>query len=581
MLAALAVVGCSGPSQLELITAELPEDVAWIGVAATRADGTWLGASGLGQRRDGAVVVVVPETARAPEVLEVVAFTAAQLSAVAPEPSAELLWSAALAPASADDRRLPPPRFTARFDAEGAPLAPGAELALTASWLPRCPEVLERDEVPLVDASCTHESCASTVTQEGCALELKLCNDLSLSVALGARGEILPANNAQLGACEEIPARAPASRTIRCSGGAERACTIDLHRSVTPPPLAVEPLHLESVTPLERTGIYRGDEGYLHGLAVLDREIVVASSGETSTFWAECRQELDWRFHWIDAERWAVTRTSTAPPCTSALISSGSGFVVAHGGTERWISRFDGRGRLQASRRLSDPSLEARHTTAALYADQERLLVLQSFEGDPTVRSFVLTLDPVTLELRRISAPIIGPALVLAEGGPDAVVVATTIADALVRLRVQDLSTLPAPSPRGACSAGVGLSPGAFLWHAPSERLAFGAFDGASSALYFLPLDGDELCTHARFTAFKAQAVALLRWPSDPSRWLVAVSSPDGSRTAITFADPDGERIWPGAIDTGIGPLRHGAPDRTGALVATLPWSGTVLRISD
>jgi hypothetical protein len=583
---ALFVSACSGPSVIDLVEPGLPEGAAWIGAVGVDEGGAIATSSGLARISEGEASRLFMPSGDLVSI-EIYSYSETQISSVAATNDPSALWSGRLEEAGPMGRPLPSPLFSERYTKDGTPMGAPPMRALTASWVVSCPRVFDPSMMPLVDASCSPNACLGTASQEACRIEIDTasCRLGELSGTVGSSGAV-SLDPAAFSNCTAIAARPPALLSLACESSAGELCSIDLYSPgaaevITATTVKVEP-DARPFPEIDRPVLYVGVQGYLQGLAVLERELVVATSGDRVTVWPFCDPAIARRFRFLDLESLEVVRTATAPPCLTALAKDpgGDGFIATYGGDQHRIGRFDPQGNLRRFVQVDDPRITGRHLASTMYVTQDpaRIVVVYSWEGPGAeVLTYLVALDPATLAVMRTSSELRGVVMVIGSAGPNRAIFSDTTKDDVHLLDLRDLTVVQDRPLRSECNDNSGIGPISMWYHPATDRVLVAATDNASPTMFFLSPDATTRCDRANFFETLAEGTAIAPWPADPSRMLLAVMAPRDSSASLALVEVAGRRVLPGSTPVGIGPAAHFAA-RGERLYFTLPWTASVGR---
>jgi len=577
LLAGAALAACTGPS----LTFELPAEV--------RA------------RHDFAAAIALDDSG-APRALSGVAEVEARLELELPA-DAELgaldvvLWDAAQLPGLVDADRSLAQRTPLRVaeTCEATLAAPAEVLRLSGTGAPiadRLPLVsaMVRGDACLpgwtrnlaVEARCLRQDCAGALSERGCEAELDL-SDCGLG-----RFRL----RAQDGApCAERLGEVCTSARPLASGGVELSCPgrpdceLRFHAQrpttwarVARVAVSEQPARTASDLSAVRLRSYHRYTGYLGPVVALGDEVGVVSRRGAFLDRPECDLDAAADLVWYSPEL-ARVRTTTVPGCTSALQALPDGRAALIAWTETssvYVGLLDPARGVVRRQRVPIPDLRAAAVSAVTLAPDGRRVVLAVTSVDlPSAgpRGHLLVVEPATLAVTRFVLPdnaVFGLAI------EDDEVAFVGDTEDLVGWIDPDTgrvsSTEPVPS-----TASVTL--GDLAYDAATERL-FLALPSEDTVLY--TFRRRKLAARLRVPDGPWRPTTLLRLGPGAGALLVGstLGARDGTYTAglsrIAAAD-DG--VLPGVIPLGWGVVGQHTRTPDGALWATLPWSGELLRI--
>ncbi|MFO0726962.1 MAG: hypothetical protein U1E65_24495 [Myxococcota bacterium] len=372
------LTACTAAPEVRLL-ADLPEEVAWVSALDLDQTGRILEATGILRRSPATYGAFAARGDR----LLIVGWTEAQLSELAPLPTEPELANARLSLADLADPVLPTPRWAgeAPWGPDPRTLSATTAPGLSASWLPRCPQLSERR----ADAELTCLHCSLRLSQTRCSLTIETaCPIGRASASLDGQGRIVFDSGQTLERC-----------TPSVSGGYDcettiGPCGLELYAGTAPPAMQAERLEvLADRGPLafvDNQGRQTDSpqiRGYLGSMTPLGSGVVVSAFAQPTGWYCALdglATDKSSSLVFVDgAGSLAVGRTATAPPCLSQLLPdpAGPGFLGIFGVNAQELGRFDGAGRLTSSvALLAPPGEPALVINAALSRDGSRLGVL-------------------------------------------------------------------------------------------------------------------------------------------------------------------------------------------------------------
>ena len=579
-VACLSSVGCSSRRVLVAVDPELEDGALWRGLLLEDADGTLVASTGLA-REDGGAAVVFELGADdvAPQVVFAVGYTDDQLAALDP-PAADGLLAQPLARADAAAPLLPAPAFSARgaLDGDVVTLKPdAAPPALTAPWLPRCPELDAARSA--VDVACGSLYCAARFVQAGCEVQVNtgLCGLGTIDGLIDGRGKLTFGAGAGLGACTRTEPVSGAHRSLVCTGGGEGACRIDLHWAPAAARFDIGTAVAVDAEPITHEKIMRPAVGYLGGLAALEETVAVATHAGRVDGW-QCTSTSSGAVVLIQQSSLAVVATVPAPPCLTHIARdpSGDGFIGVFGGVSPSLGRFDAGAHLIEAVPVVDAALTAGHFAVGITTTAAPPSIAVAFTrlAEP-VDARVVLFDVQTLAVAAVSVATLRKLRGISAGAPGELV---SIDEHMDRVLVFDARTaeLDAALPLGRLRDGigprlgrVGFADGHVLVSTVDDNASMHTVDVAAS-------------THAYATFFEwpAEPFAFAAWPAVPGLQLVGVTEPrDARRASVALFHPDPPHFLAGAAHVGHGVVGDMVTDAGGRAWLTLPWSGHVVRV--
>lgn len=380
-LLAVALLGCTAPPR-QIALVDLPEEVVWLAAIALDEDGQLAEGSGILSRQAEATLAAFSSLEGT---LVVLGWSEQDLAKAAPLPAEGALAAARL--------RLSPPGApalpAATWSGRGA-LSPGglvrlspdagAPPALTADWLPDC--ILLEDRRAAVELRCLH--CSAQLRQTGCDVDVETaCPIGRVSASFDGRGDLNFGEGQSLQRCSLRPGTSTSGGDSYECQTTSGVCDLDLYEGQVAPMLRSTSLSLLGARPFAENVGRATDSpsirGYLASMALTAGGLVVAGQPTARTWFCAADTTVPDKsgsFHFI-TEGPQLTRTTTAPPCVTALLPdpAGPGFLAVFGLGPQRLGRFDAEGRLVAD--VEIPSAQTRWVlSAALSSDHSRVLLL-------------------------------------------------------------------------------------------------------------------------------------------------------------------------------------------------------------
>lgn len=415
--AALSVAAC-GDKNARLV-ASYPDDAAYV-AAVWLADGRPIAASGM-LRAEEATNVSLEADVDGADQTALLAWTLADLERVE-LPADGVLAATLLAGASDTDPLLPPPSWSGlAAGADGvlvAEMAPSA-VALTASWLPRCPTVLVPGERHTFDMRCSDMPCGE-VSQDGCRLTIDttVCGFGRFEVELDGRGEPTPLTD-DAASCFRADVDPPARYALDC-----QRCRFDFYSLPADAETFAEVDYFELRPAPANPKLRVTSLGVAPGLVVLP-EVVVASSFDDGDDRDTCRSGSNVsRLHWFDVQTATSMGTSTVAGCITALAPDPTGDgVIALDATS--VVRVDAAGRELERVVFDELPGTSTHTLAAIEIvdDPLRIAVITQAEEFVPGRLTWLAFEPLrrlgTYEMQSRGATLLyrDPVLLVGQNG--------------------------------------------------------------------------------------------------------------------------------------------------------------------
>jgi hypothetical protein len=585
-LAAFAslVAACAGPRDLPFL-GDVPDDTEFVAALALDKDGQVLSSTGLIRRTSDGQARLFLAPPSTPDMFELIAYPEPSLAPILDGVSDQRLWSSALSPAREDQRPLPRPSFARLYSPSGEAIGEAPVRALTASWMPPCPEVVSSTAAPFADLDCAFLPCTPVVRQQGCSISIDsvACGLSDLGGTIDVKGRVSFDQPEAFESCVQVELRKGSILSADCTKPAEGGCRLDVRRRGIAPAVRWKSQRLEGLPYFQDIGFSRVPVGYTSGLVMLDGKLVVGLNGGVYGN-RYCPPERRSRFAFVDPETLAVTATVAAPECTVQIAKdpTGPGFLAAHGGPVRLISRFDAQGNLQMTRAIDAPPLDADHWIFGIYtsADPPRILTAFNAEvrpGRDTATGYMADVDPETLELRALTGNIAGRVEVYGTAGPGKVAATEELADSL-RVYEPGLDRYELLSLWGLCSRARRISPYALVRQDSTGFVVLPAAGTDVQALFALDLDPmPPRCAAVSSWEVAADATAAIEWPEDRSLVLVGLVE-NRMRAFAALADTRARRFLPGAVEIGRGQVSDPVSDGRRVFLL-LPWSAEIVRV--
>lgn len=324
--------------------------------------------------------------------------------------------------------------------------------------------------------------------------------------------------------------------------------------------------------------------GYLSSLALLPSGVVVAGQDSARTWFCAADTSVPDKagsfFFVSEGPSPSLSRTATAPPCVTALLSdpAGPGFLAVFGLGPQRLGRFDAEARLVADVEIPDVAPEARWVlSAALSGDLSRVLLLLA-ESDGVSRpnagaGLAVQFDARTLAV--VSPPV---------GTVDH-------SEALVAVGPQDFlvfegddaggcwSTPPAPTPRSRAGCPAAALQKATSGSCAGRRSRDNASSSPPAALLLLVVERDRpACGAAVPFEHELEPYAVATWPGHAGRALFGGQGRNQD-AYVGIIDVEGARVLRGATPVGRGQVTELVVAPGGAIWALLPGSAAVVRL--
>ena len=574
----------------EIVVVTPQTGVQWHAVLVEDEDGKLLSSTGLARMTDeGALRLRLSDPAPGAHRVRFVGFTDAQLAAAA-APEASVLGTTPLRHATATDALLPSPAFTAvgTVDGDLAVLeATTASIALTARWLPPCPQLIDRDDEGVVDIGCGPIFCDAIFTQRGCRVAINMgnCGLGELVASLDGRGAATYEPLDLLGRCEHRTVPGVQKLRAECNGGLAGACRIDAYARPLPERFDVDALELFDVPSRDGGNYDLPLHGYIGDVVVLPDHVAVATFAGK---WRDRRKRgqphrpapAPGTVVFVHPEELRIVGTATSPPLMRHIVRdpAGDGFLGLYG-DEPALGRFDAAGKLLEAVAI-DPALDVSLAwpVGMLIAGTPPRLVV-GFRGDTSTAtpsaSQVLTFDVETLAQRTSTGPL-EEVTAIGVGAPDWFAALNDTKDLFLIYDVHtgahrdSIHFLAQP---GNVDFGRSLIAG--------DEMIVSAVDNDNGMFRFL-LPGGSRFEHTVFFEWDGDPFTFLRWPADPRLLLVSVAGHDERPRplVITLFDPDVPRFVAGATSIGTGVVGSMASDAQGRVWLSKPWAATIVRVS-
>lgn len=433
-----------------------------------------------------------------------------------------------------------------------------------------------------VEARCLFQDCAGAIAERGCQAELDL-SDCGLGRFLVRAHDGAPCAERLGEVCTSARSLASGGVELSCPGRPD--CELRLHAErpttwarVARAAVIERPARTPGDLSAVRLRSYHRYTGYLGPVVALGDEVGVVSRRGAFVDRPECDLDTAADLVWYSPQL-ARVRTTTVPGCTSALQALSDGRTALISWTETssvYVGLLDPVRGVIRRQRVPIPDLRAAAVSAVTLAPDGRRVVLAVTSVDlPSAgpRGHLLVVEPATLAVARFVLPdnaVFGLAI------EDDVVAFVGDTEDLVGWIDPDTgrvsSTEPVPS-----TASVTL--GDLAYDAETERL-FLALPSEDTVLY--TFRRRRLSARLRVPDGPWRPTTLMRLGPDTGALMVGstLGARDGTYTAglsrIAAAD-DG--VLPGVVPLGWGVVGQHTRTADGALWATLPWSGELLRI--
>ncbi|MBI4817542.1 MAG: hypothetical protein HY791_14875 [Deltaproteobacteria bacterium] len=472
--------------------------------------------------------------------------------------------AAPLAKAGPTEPLLPAPAYVGIDDDPDGELDPkpaSFELDLTTPALSRCSASLGDLRV---QPSCSAGPCAAQLTQNGCQISLEASSNCKLGdvdLRVSPNLEITHVTR-QIGVTACAPqVRSPASLSVGCTWESE-ACYFDAFDPALAPEFRVEP-KLADVLAGERI---------LAAVATRDGWLI-ASDPATDL---EC--ELPSRLRLVDRDSFEVTRTTTAPPCVTALVTKGDSVFGVFGSTPQSVARFSATGEVVDSAPLVSPedrSVPAERVSASAIEGEFLVLLLDTLHAIPPDESNgsyrLARVSLSNLAVEQLSHSIIGDAsgLSVDEGS---IVVSEDGRDSLVWYRLDDLF------PGGSVSLRVGLTTGRVVSMVKDRALGLYIVSLLQQKVVVF-VDETRIVSRASVYGSTLRPRKLGAFGAIPGTYLVSFDSADPDSDVIGLLDANLRQVLPGevTVDRAIADI---VPDPVSGGALLLPLSSVVYRAS-
>lgn len=567
----LAVGACA--SDDILVIADLPEN-AYVAAVAYRADGSFVGATGLSRRGSDGPIRAMLATSEGIDRVVVYAYDVAAIEALSDRPSDDRLALLEVHVAGPNESVLPTPAWVGAasrsldvFELQPIDDAP----ALSADWLPPCPTLLDPGAVGVVEEACRAASCGTKARQSNCELllEVPLCTGGRLRGTIDGRGTITFDESPQYGSCVSRTPRFDARASFVCTGGAfeGEVCAIDVYEE--PKPRAMEVLAVPTGSGAPIADATDLGPRYTGGLAVLDDRVAVARFSTPAT--PSCRG-IGTTLSFYDHTTLDLVATATAPDCLRQLrrIPGTTDFIGLFNDEAIHVARFDRTGRMVASSTIAPRAMDVA-IDVAVDAPGDRVAVLLSTDNRGYVRFFDLrTVAPLPDHPgsfgtfpRSITALADGR-IAVTESDQDEVYLSSN--DDVLKLTVRP----------GCGRASIRT----VRYHAARDVLLIASRDAAQGLLVVDP-KGARQCDRLKNFEQIVEPLAMVSSPSDAALVWVALDGAERSghdRTFLARAHLDERRFLPGATEIGVGPVAELEVSSEGVLFALLAWSDRLVR---
>jgi len=588
-LAGLALLGCTAPPR-QIALADLPSEVVWLAAITLDSEGQFSEGSGILRRGNDATLAAF---ARHEGTLVVVGWSEADLAKAAPLPAEGALAQARVRLGAAGAPALPAATWSGR-----ATLSPGgvvslspdrgAPLALTADWLPDC--IFLENRRADVELRCLH--CSAHFTQSGCDIDVETaCPIGRVSATFDGRGDTRFGDGQSLERCTKKPGTSTSGgqRSYNCQTPSGM-CDLDLYEGQVTPLLHQATVSLLGGRPfVENIGRATDSpsiRGYLSSLALLPSGVVVAGQDSARTWFCAADTSVPDKsgsfFFVSEGPSPSLSRTATAPPCVTALLSdpAGPGFLAVFGLGPQRLGRFDAEARLVADVEIPNVPPEARWVlSAALSGDLSRVLLLLA-ESDGVSRpnagaGLAVQFDARTLAV--VSPPVgtvdhsealvaVGPQDFLVFEGDDAGGILVDAAGPHAEIE----SRVPGCSPP---EGDFGVVRGASL---EGQRIVLAA-RGVRPLLLVVERDRPA-CGAAVPFEHELEPYAVATWPGHAGRALFGGQGRNQD-AYVGIIDVEGARVLRGATPVGRGQVTELVVAPGGAIWALLPGSAAVVRL--
>lgn len=571
-LAALLIAGCS-PGRLVLTAPELPAAV--VAVAVGLGPGGAESWSAL-ELLDGAgpTLTSLPSRPNGSDAVTLLGYTAADLAGLDLRDQVEIS-SERLNRAAPGEPRLPNASYLAAGSGTDRVVVrsaiDAAQPRLTAPWLPDCPSPTGAQTSLAVSASCDEVPCFAAVESQRCSLTLSSpepCVAPLMKLELRADGQPLEATVKNFDSCTTA-STAGALLSLSCRGQGSVRCAISAFPRQGPAPVEVEVFPLAPELPRRGTEASVPWEGYLAGLALLSDRVLVGSFGSEGQPAPTCRNTVG-AWYSVDRATPSVVRTTTAPPCLSAMTAIGDRVFAAYGASSLSFGEFDRQGRLLRHLEIS-PRTTGLPSADDVATDGRTLYFLTRWPEHTII--FHLDVETFTVRHQTILESRRAQSMTLFE---DVLAVADDDLDALDLVDLgTDLTTVVAYRPDILLSPHK--NPGRVLHHRASGRF-INAVVQPDAGLW--SVRGGQLLGVGRYYERYGEPTALLEWGPDPTKVLVALLLDRSDTAALALYDPAAGQFLPGSTRvSGLGQIAALLTDRDGTMWGIAPWTASLLRV--
>ncbi|MBI4821438.1 MAG: hypothetical protein HY791_34580 [Deltaproteobacteria bacterium] len=579
---ALAIFGCE--RQLRVVSSDLPTEEGYVAVLVEDENGALESSTALLQTSGGHVEATLhtnlPEGGRV-WILQYRAFTLEDVRGFDGASGDELLAYTSGPP------ELPAPDWwQAGMIEDGSyskTTAPGPP-KVTASWLPRCKDLIPEGISPELWLNCESHSCRAAISETGCTLRVTTeedCTFAQFSAAVGSDGSLEVASDARRGTCRSKVVDG-SYFSLTCEGGSAGACRLGA-ATLAPPSFQID--EVELVDPMPATELAPPPSGgQLFGVAIDGRHIAVAVQEGSSVDWG-CSAPLPSKVVVLDRDSLELLATTTVAPCLRAITADPSGgFLLSYGLGAPRLARLSSEGARVADRPIEGAGLLPTHQPVAIAANERAIVVLLRGRGrdDP---AFMARFDRESL----------APLDVEALSGPDPVAVFAhptvpenfwILSDNTPQLfEYEDNgSRSKLAVPLGAACGITASQPRGVTHLFGVENVLVISDGGDYQRVFFVRAGAAELCAISTFPRESYVPVLVARWPADPMAALVGLSErADGTGAALLAlvdARKDAPRYLTEPLEVGRGHFSaHHVVDDDGNVWVLLSDQGKLLRV--
>lgn len=574
------ILGCSRTSKIVDIPAELSEGHDYIAAVALDATGNPIAFSGI----DGIDrhVDIAVEDLDAVTAVDVLAWTRRQLPGMDLADPAEARTTP-LVVAERCEASLAAPSRVARGFGDGSP--PTVPYRLSSAAVPSGACLPGWSRQLAVGPRCVTSYCQPLVTEQGCraTVDLGVCGlDTFVVEALDGSPCVTrvgdPCASARTVAADGTELSCPAR--VDCDIRFYTTRPTDWATVQIAPVLDVQPTNPSDLLAPPIRSFLRLS-GYLGAVTELDGRVGVVSRRGRFQNRDGCGDTGDAEVVWFDADL-TVASTSTVPGCIGPIQALPGGrraitaWVEPGSPPQLWVGELTRAAGITRRRLVVTSSITLVGVTEAVISPTDRRVLIGVSTGDgpsnDTIGQLAI-IDPDTLETELFAIPdsrplglaVVGREVVVAGGTDDRV----TWLD-VERRTVAGTVNIPDSSSLGDLEVDdESLS----VWLAiPNEDHAVFVFRGRE--------------LQARATVFEDDwyPITLMRAGLGAGRIIVgsvlAIRADGGWNAGISRGEPTEDGVLPGVITLGFGIVGNHVRAADGALWATLPWSGEVVRIT-